>query len=444
MKLLRCLLPVAVACGFASAAYAAEYSSSDEITERDFEAVADFVKGKRDATLQDKLGNLNISGDVRAEYDHLYEKVDGVKERGSGSGVPPKPTNVWDIEFNLMFDYQSDRTWAHAHVEWDNNAGIEDRYSCNSVSVSNGIGSPTSTVTSADVVTLQSDDNCEYCCTGSGSCSNVCLKRAYVGYNVFEEGSSRFDVELGRRKMHDIFESEIQFQSRFDGLLLRYSNSFEGMTDMYVNFGAFIIDEVVNHVGYVGEVGFLDIAEFGFDVKYSYIDWSKDGYNRCHCKDPLGSKFKNSQLTMRYNFDPELLRVKTSVYGAYIHNHDAKRWSGTNNKDEDDAWYIGVTFGGVEKEGDWACDINYQHCEAQAVSDCDQGGITRGNTPNECFVNNTKAGLGNYKGWRFEALYAMTDNWTWKFKWEYAKEASKPIAGKQRYSKVEVTSVYAF
>ena len=49
--------------------------------------------------------------------------------------------------------------------------------------------------------------------------------KAYMGYNICASGCTRIDVELGRRPLWTVFDSRIQFGSRFDGLLLRYSTS---------------------------------------------------------------------------------------------------------------------------------------------------------------------------------------------------------------------------
>jgi hypothetical protein len=37
-----------------------------------------------------------------------------------------------------------------------------------------------------------------------------------MGYTLYADGQHRWNLEIGRRKLNDIFESEIQFSNRFD------------------------------------------------------------------------------------------------------------------------------------------------------------------------------------------------------------------------------------
>ena len=63
MKTFRWLLPLVI-CGLMTSIFAAEYSSRDEMNERDFEAVYDFIRCKRQIPLADKVNDLMISGDI--------------------------------------------------------------------------------------------------------------------------------------------------------------------------------------------------------------------------------------------------------------------------------------------------------------------------------------------------------------------------------------------
>src|SRR6185503_12057754 len=67
---------------------------------------------------------------------------------------------------------------------------------------------------------------------GSGILSNLAMRKAYWGYNIFEEGTSRFDFEIGRRRLRDVYDSKIEFHNFFDGITLKYANSFEGIMDL--------------------------------------------------------------------------------------------------------------------------------------------------------------------------------------------------------------------
>jgi len=443
MKNLRVLFITAIACVMSMSAFASEFSSRDEMNERDFEAVYDFIRTKRQIPLADKVNDLMISGDIRFEWENLREKHNGARLRGKNAPTYPElfhgariPDNQFDVEFNLMFDYKGNCTWAVAHLEFDNNAGIDiNRRGCCGTFY----------------------DGCDDCvyktgvldgdpvgCHGSGFCDNLCLRKAYFGWNIFEECGCRLDVEIGRRHFYDVFDSRIQFRSRFDGVLFRYSNCFQCVGDFYVNLGGFVIDENSNHWGWVAEVGLLNICDYGIDIKYSFIDWTKKGENRWGYKRPRGMEFRNSQLLMAYNFDPELLCTKAKIYGAVLWNHDARKWANLNNKKKNFAWYVGFLVGEVCREGDWHIDINYQDVEFAAIPCCDVVGIGRGNVRDIPNTVSASAGYTNYKGWRIEGLYALTDNLAINPSWEYSREEDSSIGGKHRFSKFELQFIYAF
>lgn len=450
MKFWRLFLPLVIAaCGFASFASSSEYSSRDEMNERDFEAVYNFIKCFRSVPLAEKINDLRISGDIRMEWENIHEKHDGQRLRGRGALQHPEwfhgervPDNQFDVEFNLMFDYSAECTWAVAHLEFDNNAGIE-------VNPRSCCGAPVHGCDDGEYVETHLEGDPEGC-HGSGVCHKICLRKAYFGWNVYEECNSRLDLEVGRRHFYDVFDSRVQFRSRFDGLLFRYSNCFECVGDFYVNTALFVIDESPNHFGWAVEVGLLDIADFGVDFKYSYIDWNKSGPNRCGVHNPWGMQFLVSQFLLAYNFDPELLCSRAKVYGALLWNHKAKRREETNDKKKNFAWYVGFLVGDVCKEGDWHFDINYQHVEAQSIPECDIVGVGRGNVHGVPFTVNQSKGNTNYRGWRVEGLYALTDNLALNPSWEYSREEDKLIgrkedkSGRHRYNKWELQAIYAF
>lgn len=447
MKLFRILLPIAVVlCCFTTFnANAAEYSSTDEFNERDCEAVTNFVKSKRMLPLTEKGCDLMISGDIRAEWESISEKHDGINLRGRNAprtiewfnGAPP-PENQFDVEFNLMIDYKGGCTWGVAHIEMDNNAGIDinPRGCAGDLVYGNNVNDPT-------FITGNREGD-PHGCHGSGICSNICLRKAYFGYNLFEQCSHRIDIELGRRYLYDVFDSRVQFRSRFDGLLLRYTNAWECFADMYVNAGAMVVDENVDHFAWALEMGLLNIADYGIDVKYSFIDWTHSEGNRCDLRDPIGMRFRVSQFTFAYSFNPELICTQAKIYGAFLINHNSFKRLQFNNKSKDMGWYVGFQVGEVRREGDWHFDINYQIVEAGVIPDCDMSGIGRGNIQNRPITVNTSNGNVNYKGLHLEALYALTDNIAINPSWNSSQEEDATIGGKHNYSCFELQFIYAF
>ena len=428
MKLLKYLLPFAMAaCGIATVS-AAEFGTVQEARERDDAAVYDFVKSKRAISIAEKGGSLGISGDVRAEWDYMRARSDGKSQRGgksSQNGPSEKPhapfaTSEFTIETNLMLDYKTDRSWAAVQFQFNNSAGVN------------------------KVDHKKPQTNNKNILYGSGSGDNLFLRKAYVGYNLSERGTSRWDVLVGRRRLYDEFDSQVQFYSIFDGLTLKYANSFEGTMDLTVKAAAFVIDSTVNQFGYVGELGFLNLGDTGFDLKYSLIEWDTRTVNRFGEKNPRGSEFLNHQFTFAYNFSPDMIQTKTKLYGAYLHNANASKHRFTRDMKKDDAYYIGFRMGEIRRAGDWSLDLQYQLVEAQAVPEFDVSGIKRDNPQNVSFYNHRWGGFANYQGYKFNANYGMTDNWTLNVSFERARQESNRIGGKHRSYQFEVATIYAF
>lgn len=415
----------------------------EELNERDFDALRSYLKSKRVVNIEESASKLTISGDVRTEWRHLNETCKGQRLRGHGAvnvGGKPVSRNDFDIEFNLRFDYICGKTWASVHVRYDNSAGVDDN------------GHPCFPNNEEVDPNLDCVEQARRCIGdpqgyhGSGYCGDLCLKKAYMGYELYTDKDTRFFIELGRRgNLYNVFDSNIQFLSRFDGLLLKYQQDWENVLEWYVQAAGFLVDERVNHFAWIVETGFLDICNTGLDFKYSLIDWEKHGINRCFARNPAGFRFINSQYTLIYHLKPEWLGMKTKFYGAFVWNHAAKRILVNNHRKRKNlGWYAGVLFGEVRKEGDWALEIQYQLVQAQAMPDGDVGGISRGNVLDESFTSCARRGNTNYKGWKFEGLYAFTDNLTLDTILEWSKAEDSSIGGTHTYSKFEMEAIYAF
>lgn len=443
MKLLRYLLPLAMAtCGFAATLTAGDYSTITEERERDPSAVADYLKSKRAVTLAEKGGNLGISGEVDAEWDHIKTHSDGKRLRGSGSqkhvrSAPfiPWATNEFSVEVNLMFDYRTDKTWAAIQFQFDNPAGIkkianEDKH----------FG-----LNAKPRLKHVKERNVLF---GSGVLDNIVMRKAYMGLNVLDHGTSRLDIEVGRRRGYDVFDSKVQFENYMDGLLLKYANSFEGVFDLTAKAEAFVVDYRVNQFGYVGEIGFLNIADAGFDLKYSIIDWdTHKGKNRWGHKHARGSEFITSQYTAAYHISPDMIRFPTTIYGAFLHNSRARHNHFSHHEKAANAWYAGAKVGEVRKKGDWSVEADYQWVQAQAMPESDVSGIGRDN-PNKISFYDSRdgrsGGWANYKGWEVDGFYALTDNLTLNAYYDHIREVNHKIGGKYRSWTFTLAAIYAF
>lgn len=389
----------------------------NDLNERDWQELYDFINTKRTINLAEKSNNLTLAGDVRVVWRHINEKQNGENIRGGdhedADGIR-LGRNDFDIRFNLYFDYVCDRSWAVAQVEFNNSAG-----------------------TVYNDLEFNDTDGLH----GSGFCCDLCLKKAYIGYNICCGGDSRFDIEIGRRNLYNVFDSEVEFLSRFDGILLRYTGSWDCLFNYHLYWGGFVIDERVNHFGWVTELGLSNVCDSGFDFLYSFIDWKKRGENRYHEHNPRGSHFMVSQWLVKYHLDPACTWCMPShFYGAFLWNHDAHKHDG---KKRSKGWYAGYRLGQVTDAGDWGLDVQYQYVQANAVPDQDASGIGRGNFDD---TTNTFNGRGNtnYKGWRFEFLYALTSNLVVDASVEASRAVDKHIGGPHHFSQLEVEIIYAF
>jgi hypothetical protein len=381
----------------------------------DMDALRKWIREKRMISIKELGGDLSLSGEVRIEYQGFNEKKNGIKQRGTSSATS-NPNNAFDVEVNLILDYHSDRTWGIIKLEFDNDMGID-----------------------------------------SGTTNKIALEKAYFGGRMIDGETFNFDGELGRRNLSDVFDSKIEFSSIFDGGLFRFNKAFESIGSFYVNLGAFLISDFYKHFGEVTEMGLLDIANTGFFVKYSFINWKKffdsDGERKQRFN------FGNSQLLIGYQGLIAKWNKYTKIYLAGLMNHFAKNLAfsdATLSKKYNLAWYIGISVGRILQARDWAIDVNFQYVMPQAVSDFDAGGITTGNaahvglyTTNVNGTGNptTRAGAvgeANYKGFSFDFLYAITNNLTLLQNFEISNNQTRSFGPSMSFKKYEMEFIYAF
>lgn len=448
MRIFKYLLPIVMTVQMVSSSlFAAPNDSNnsehaEEINERDLQALRDFLHSKRTKDLLDKITHLSFSGDVRFEWRNMNERICGRELRGRSlknrRGVPFFSHNDFDVEFNFIVSYEADRTWAVAHLDYDNSAGI-DRFDC----CCDKFGSDGCTVAPPEIKKICKHCPCCECrkkhprMRGSGTHDDIDLKRAYMGYEIYADGCTEIDVELGRRKMYDVFESDIQFCSRFDALVFEAGTTFEHIAKTYWKIAGFVVDERVNQFAWATEFGFLNIGDIGLDMKYSLVDWQTVSFDRCGEHNPRGFRYLNSQVILTYHLDqcrfglPE--NLPAAIYGAALYNHRAHHGS------KGLGWYAGFMIGDVEHEGDWSLEIEYQWVGQDAVAYDDSNGIGLGD-----LLADYCGGPGptpGYKGWQINSLYALTDNLIIDTTLTYATSNQ---AIRHNYSCVEVEAVYGF
>lgn len=412
-RLLRHLSCLCATSLLSSHLYASTIDRSDEIDQKDINAVREWINTKRQVTVKELGGALSISGEVRTEFQSTGEVLNGVKQRGRGGPRVrdgyPLPQNTFDIEVNLMLDYRTDYSWGSIKLEFDNDAGIY-----------------------------------------SGTLNRLKLERAYWGVRAVEGDTYTFDIEMGRRRMSSITDSKLEFNNFFDGLWFRYDQGFDPIGDLYLHAGVFLINENRNHFGYLGEFGILNVGGTGLYVKYSLTDWNTKHFGKKIERERFD--FVVSQLLFGYRFLPAKLQKIVQVYLAGLWNSSAHKLEITNHKRANWGAYIGFSIGELKKKGDFSFDINYQILAAQCVPDFDVQGIGLGNSNNSGFystmgvpnTHKTAGGNVNYRGFQMTLDYLLTNQLNMQQSWQQSITLDDAIGPFRRYKQYEIEFIYGF
>jgi hypothetical protein len=405
------LLSAALFGGFN--AYADTIDASGDIDQRDIQALREWVNTKRQVTVNEKGGALSISGEVRTEMQATGETRGGEKQRGLGSRTN-LPTRAYDIEVNIMMDYRTDRTWASIKLEFDNDMGIF-----------------------------------------TGSKNKIKLERAWMGGRIVDAETFTFDTELGRRVMNSIFDSKVEGDSLFDGILLRYDHGFDNVGEFFIHSGALIVNDRHDHYAYATEIGMLNIANTGLYTKYLWIDWDTKDYKNESLNEIFD--FMPNQFQLGYRFLPKKLGKVITTYAAALYNPLAKQRKITNHKRSNWGGYFGFIIGELRKAHDWSFEAYYQVMQAQVVPDFDSAGIGLGNAVSTGLYNtmlngtgtrvtsrHDAAGNGNFRGYSLNLDYLLTNNFTLQQKWNQAITLDTDIGPFRRYKSYELELIYGF
>lgn len=424
--------------------------TQENIEDDDF--LADFIRSKRKNPLKQKLNNLRISADINTRWEYQVESINGRHidvftyqepdaEGDEGTVFVPGDRKTLGrhaprVRLDLYFDWDYKRMWARSHVRFgDNTMGVED----------NGRD--------------EEIDPAGY--HGSGIDGKIKLREAYIGYDLYKKCDDRFLVELGRRgQLNKVFDSELQFGSRFDGIFFKYSSLNKRLGGWYAQWAGFVVDSIANHFSWAAEVGLDHILDSGFGVHYSYIDWHLNHRNRYFVRNPNGFRFKVSQWLLYWEGEPFKKGQQLQAEVAFLMNHIPSGFTqvSTNSFDSgryqpaviknigrnhNKGGYVAVQYNDIFREGDWKIKGIAAYLEAQCIPDGDVRSIGTGNGLNETF---TAYGRGNtnWKGYMIQGAYAVTDNFVVQAEFNSSWSIDSSIAGSHHFSRTTLEANYSF
>lgn len=428
-RTLSAALAVATVVGMGEVHADHEYPMDNAPDTKDIDFLRNWFKTKRAVSIDEKGGDLSMSGDVRVEYNGKSGRHNGNPVFGTSTG---NVRHEFKNRVDLFFDYRTCHTWAHIKLKFDNTMGVI-----------------------------------------SGTTNKLVLEKGILGYRIFDNGKSAIvDLELGRTKLYNFFDSKVQFGAMFDGGSFRIANSFDRTFDFDFRAAYGVVAQKSNQYFAVAEADFMDIGETGVYLKYAYTHWRKHGSSQRYetpsatqtgwqalesLQDNPQFKFQISQFLVGYQMDPEVLRFPLKIYGAFLVNHAAKEVAtafATINHKEKTAWYAGFTAGQVVKRGDWSAEVIYQSVGAQSVPDFDMSGI--GNANPDASLIYAHKGIGsvaapfgntNFKGWRADLMFAVTNNVSLLLEYDWSKNRKKQIGSSELtfdYHRFGASAIYAF
>lgn len=392
-----------------------------EADTQDNRLIEQLLEERRTTPLAEKP-NIRLSGDVRCRYRRRSERING-RQVTIQFGNPFPGANFSDdrfrIEGNIILAYTTECAWANMKIEYENEMGKI-----------------------------------------SGTERNLQLERALFGYRLYLCGDDDWYVEIGRQKLSDKFESEIQYGSRLDGIFTRYATKLRWVDSFAIQAAAMVLDYRFDEYAWIASVHLEDILCRGYFIKYSFVDWQS---HRSDDKFPIvvvdegrvevrraGERrpFRISQILIGRKIKNFYCGRDLKLFAAGLVNHAAQKIEQTNFKKENLGAYIGFILGGIKQRCDWALQVELDYCEAQAILESDNNGIGRGNAARTSIFESPSAatarGDTNYWGPAVIGAYAFTDEFSARLTGVYSRSIDNDIGGRVRFWEVEIQGIYAF
>lgn len=429
MKWNKYFLPLAafvsMTTGFAETCTDDEATSSMTYKEEDGLLIEQSAsQQKSEIEFKPQMNNLAISGDVRAKWTRKKHKLNGVDVLGSNG----YPSDYYESRVNLLFNFDTDDSWSQVKLEFKNPMGVV-----------------------------------------SGKSNGIAMRRAFIGYDFLQNDNQELYMEVGRQGSSDIFESQVQFDSTYDGIVLGYDYTLPTWGHIYIHGGPLVVNNVTDQFAWIGEVGFTNIGATGLYTKYSYAHWRKCGVDATGTKNSPEFRYANSQVTLGYVFKNKILGLPARLFSGFVHNHVAKATESSAHKRRPNAYYAGFNVGKLEKGGDWNFTVAYERVELNSIPQFDLSGIGRGfssgaspavdvdpmNPANYPKVDgeypnpddqpaSTFEGNTNYQGYSLTATYNITAFVGLRGDFKQSWQLAKAVGGENFYTEAALSLICSF
>ena len=341
----------------------------------------------------------DISGQVLAKWKNVHQSLDGAAVVGSGNRTS---NNQYAIDTEVVLLYEYGRAFGNSRLAFSNTGGLF-----------------------------------------NGSANSINLTRAYIGYHFITYGPHTLDINLGRRELNKMYNSQLMFRSRADGATL---------------FAYYIWKKIVEFQAYAGIYStspssfwlfrgrLFNIADLGFYFDYVFVDWGavKPSSNVTNIK----TKYGCSQFLVGWERKPKWLGTNIQAFAALVLNSRAKPHPLSDNELQNLGGYVGVQYGSTKSKGNFSAQAQLQFCQLQAVAPWDFAGIGRGPVSNDNLfeVSNLTDvnGNTNYKGYGLKFNYALTDQITIGTSLDRSVNLSKRIGPSSSYTNVQASTTYVF
>lgn len=341
----------------------------------------------------------SIAGQVTASWKNVYEKLGSQSQVGTDAS---KPSNQYSINSEILFNYFKGRTFGNARLNFRNTAG-----------------------------------------TFGGSANSISLSRAFIGYHILTYGPHTLDLNVGRRNLRKIYNSQIMFKSQADGITGFAYYMWKNIVEYQATMGLYTSNPASF---WVVRGRLFNIANMGFYFDYDYIFWGKN--KRSSSFFDLETKYGVSQFLIGWERIPAWLGSNLQFFVALLYNNRAQPNVLSLNKRQNLAGYVGGQFGTVKNKGDFSIQGQLQFCQLQAVPEWDMAGIGRGNTAKGDFFKASDVGLANgntnFKGWEVKLNYALTKQITVSAELQRSLSLNKDIGQPANYTTFSLTSSYSF